>query len=128
MFEISCAGTLSVSLGGPLGSSAKIIPKPNLAGANKDTWLSLLESSFWRCGTHVHACSECVHQVGGFYHIHFLYALLNLKLLYCSNTVYPVSLQVKKTTSQVEMIVLLFLCLVWMQTVSVVGGRVMAVR
>jgi hypothetical protein len=31
----------------PLGSSASVRPKTNLAGAYSDTWLSLLESRVW---------------------------------------------------------------------------------
>jgi hypothetical protein len=72
-----------------------ILPKPNLTGAFPDTWCSLLESSVWRCGTHVLDCSKHVAKVNGIYYLHYIYSLLNLLSLYHSNTFNPIFLQVK---------------------------------
>jgi hypothetical protein len=44
---------------GSLGAQP-IFPKPGLAGAYPGTWLTLLESCVWRCGTGVHSCSKHV--------------------------------------------------------------------
>jgi hypothetical protein len=41
--------------GGPLGSKAN---PPQTKPGCPDTWLSLLESRAWRCGTRAHAFSE----------------------------------------------------------------------
>ncbi len=63
-----------------LRSSADF-PKPSLERTYPDTWLSLLESCVWRCGTCVHVCSKRVAQVGALFIIYtyiYFYALLKL--------------------------------------------------
>ncbi len=74
MFKIGCAWDLSGGLGEPPMGAQTILLKPNLAVAYTDTWLSLLESLVWRCGTHVHAYSRRVAQLGAFHSL-LLYLL-----------------------------------------------------
>jgi hypothetical protein len=68
-----------------------MLPKPNMAGAYWETWLSLQESSVRRCGTLVHAYSKRIAQVGGFssffiYTLLYIYCLLIIaSLTYLSN-------------------------------------------
>ncbi len=62
--KIGHAWALLRGSGGP--QTKPILPKPDLAGEYRDTWLSLLESHAWRCWTFVHACSKRVGQIGGF--------------------------------------------------------------
>jgi hypothetical protein len=75
---------------GPLGAQP-IRLKPNLAGAYPGTWLNLLESCTWRCGTCVHACSKLVAQVGGFsftVHVYTYIILIGLST-YLYNFIIP---------------------------------------
>jgi hypothetical protein len=82
MFKIGRSWATCWGFGGPHGSSANP-PQTNLDGAYPDTWLNLLESRAWRCGTCVHACTKCVAQVGGFVtFIAYTFILLNIK--YCT--------------------------------------------
>ncbi len=65
MFKIGRTWAILDAWVGTLGAQL-VLPKPNLAGAYPDTWLSLLESHACRCGTRVHACFKHVVQEDGY--------------------------------------------------------------
>jgi hypothetical protein len=74
--KIGHAGAILRGLDGSIGSKAN--PLQTKPGWSVPSHGSLLESHVWSCGTFAHTCSKGVAQVGSFYYIHEVYALLSV--------------------------------------------------